>query len=175
MKSPVVYLSDLKSPQDRAWNRGLNRGSNCSKNCLCRGIVYKKCVRSGKLWWYPRWTTFVNKKRCRTATMFCYDWNKSKQCRMVWAVVFWATVFQVISTQNDVYQRYLEKDFGKIFQETFLLRFEVPCFVVSLFHKLPLARELMVICETTKQSYYFSELEKNIAAKWQPNYREISP
>ena len=33
--------------------------------------------------------------------------------------------------QNDVYQRYIEKDFGKIFQETFLLRFDAKLFIVS--------------------------------------------
>ena len=54
VKSPAVYMSDLKSPWDRAWNRHLVRGSNRSKIACAVGIVYKKCVRSGKPWWNPR-------------------------------------------------------------------------------------------------------------------------
>ena len=40
--------------------------------------------------------------------------------------------------------------------------------------KLRLTPVIMVICETAKQNYYFSEFEKNIAAKWQPNRRKIA-
>ena len=79
-------------------------------------IVYKKCVRSGKPWWYthaeqPLWT---RKGAGRATIDVCYDWNQRLN-NAEWFERWFPELWYFISTQNDVYQRYLEKDFGKIF------------------------------------------------------------
>ena len=101
-------------------------------------VILKKCVCSGKPWWYPCWTTFVNKKRRWKATMFCY-WNKWLNNAARW----FPELRYFISMQNYAYQRYLDRSLFHCFS---VLQITNSCFVVLLFHKLALAHNTLCSC-----------------------------
>ena len=87
------------------------------------------------------------------------DLNKSaKQCRMVWAVVSWATVFYFDAKRclSKIFRKRLWQDISRDFLTQIWSPF-FRCFGVS---QITISHSLMVICETTKPNWSLEKVSQ---------------